>query len=147
MTNKSKAKGTRAEHSLIKLLLEYYNLPFKRVPLSGASVIKGDIFLANKENVYCIEVKSYKESALNHLLLSGVGNPLKEWITQTEIQAIKMNSKPLLFFKHDRSKFFVVLWNKPINIPNLITYEYDNNTVYIALAKEWLVSENIEWTL
>jgi len=147
MSNKSKEKGTRAEHKLIELLVEYTKLPFKRVPLSGASVIKGDIFLSNERNKYCIEVKSYKESAINHLLVSGVGKPLLDWIEQTLIQAKKMNIEPLLFFKHDRSKFYVATWDEPKNMDKFLMYQYNMEElpIFIMDAKEWLQNEDIEW--
>jgi Holliday junction resolvase len=147
MSNPSKEKGTRAEHLLVKLLEEYTGLPFKRVPLSGASIIKGDIFLSNERNTYCIEVKSYKESAINHLLVSGVGKPLTEWIDQTLIQAEKMNIKPLLFFKHDRSPFYVCSWDEPANVEIYLIYQYNAEElpVYIMDAKMWLRMEIIKW--
>ena len=69
----SRAKGARAESALKKVLVEKTKLKWERIPASGAlsevHQLKGDLYVPGEKNLYCVEVKSYKESAINHLLL------------------------------------------------------------------------------
>lgn len=149
----SRSKGTRAEAALKKLLVDKTGLGWERIPASGAlsevHKLKGDIYLPDTNNKYCIEVKSYKESVINHNLVSGVGKPLIEWIEQAIRQGKQVQKRPLLFFKHDRSKWFICSWDEPGNVEKYLKYQYDAEElpVYIAEAIDWLDKENIIWIL
>lgn len=147
----SRAKGYRAETQLKELLTKETKHKWERIPASGAlsevHKLKGDLYIPGENNNYCVEVKSYKDSAINHLLLSGVGKPLLEWINQAVRQGEQVQKRPLLFFKHDRSKWFVCSWEEPANLGKFIRYQYDMEepAVFLAMASDWLNEEDIEW--
>ena len=141
VVNKSKDKGTRAENSLKKLLKEKTGLGWERTPLSGAldakHLLKGDLYIPGEKNKYCIEVKHYAESAINHLLISGVNPQLIKWWEQAEREAMENKALPLLVFKHDRSKWYMAiedcgLYHKYITLSTPI-YKLD-----ICLFEDWL---------
>lgn len=147
----SRQKGYRAETQCKVLLTKITGLNWQRIPASGAldavHGLKGDVYIPDENNKYCVEIKSYKDSAINHLLVSGVGKPLTEWIEQAIRQGLQVNKKPLLIFKHDRSKFYVCSWDEPGNIEVYIKYQYDAEElpVYIAMLEDWLKNERIEF--
>lgn len=136
----SKDKGNRGEYLVRDLLREHTKLPFERVPASGAlSYLKGDLYVPNQNNRYCIEVKFYEESALTDKLLTNRSNNLIRWWTKIVEQAEGQNQKPLLFFKYNRSKIFVGTQEKPTNVNN---YLYINALFcYTMLSEEWLTME------
>ena len=147
----SRQKGNRAESKCKDVLVKYTRLNWQRIPASGAldavHGLKGDLYIPDESNKYCVEVKSYKESAINHLLVSGVGKPLVEWIEQAIRQGIQVSKKPLLIFKHDRSKFYICSWDEPANVEVYLKYQYDAEElpVYIAMLEDWLINERIEF--
>jgi len=147
----SRAKGARAESKAKEILTKHTGLNWQRIPASGAldavHGLKGDLYIPDESNKYCIEVKSYKESAINHLLVSGAGLPLRDWMVQAIRQGIQVNKKPLLIFKHDRSKFYICSWEEPANLEVYLMYFYDGEElpVYIALLEEWLIHEKVEF--
>jgi Holliday junction resolvase len=148
MTNKSAAKGTRFENSVIGILNKYTGLDFKRVPLSGSSHIKGDIFLVNKQNKYCIECKHYKDDHLTSKILTSKESQFEKWWKQAIDQASKSNQEPLLIFKFDRSKVFIATENKmKKSYNNLIVNLLNYSPIFIAKLEDWLTNEDIEWTL
>ena len=62
----SRAKGARGEYLVRDMLRRHTNLEFERIPASGAlHYLKGDIYVPHKHNIFCIEVKNYKESHFN----------------------------------------------------------------------------------
>ena len=62
----SRAKGARGEYLVRDMLREHTGLKFERVPASGAlEYLKGDLYVPNEKNIFCIEVKNYSESPLN----------------------------------------------------------------------------------
>ena len=77
----SRAKGARGEYLVRDLLREYTNLQFERVPLSGAlEYLKGDLYVPNEKNFFCIEVKNYAESPLtDKILTQKKTNHLTKW--------------------------------------------------------------------
>jgi len=104
----SKAKGSKGEYLVRDLLREHTGLGFERVPLSGAlAYLKGDIYIPNRHNRFCIEVKFYEESALNDKVLTNKSNNLVKWWNKICEQAEAQKQEPLLFFKYNRSKIFV----------------------------------------
>ena len=147
----SRAKGYRAESQCKEVLSKHTGLNWQRIPASGALSevhgLKGDLYIPGEKNKYCVEVKSYKESAINHLLLSGVGKPLIEWIEQAIRQGIQVDKEPLLIFKHDRSPFYMCSWEEPANVEKYLTYQYDAEElpVYITNLIDWLELEKVEF--
>ena len=107
MTNKSAAKGARGEHIAIAALNKHTGLDFKRVPLSGSGHIKGDIFLVNKANRFCIEMKNYSDDHLTSKIITSKESQFEKWWDQATTQADKTGQLPLLIFKYNRSKLFI----------------------------------------
>jgi Holliday junction resolvase len=139
----SRAKGSRAETDVAKALKQYTGLDFKRVPLSGglhaSHQLKGDLYLVNSLNVYCIEVKHYKDCHLTSNILTDSVPQIQEWWLQTIREAAQISRKPLLIFKHDRSKLFVAFKEPPSTeeyrymFVNLGEYQF-----YVAKLQDWL---------
>jgi len=141
-----RAKGAEGERQVRDLLKKHTQLGFERVPYSGAlDFLKGDIFLPNMHNNYCIEVKFYKDSHFNDKILTALkSNIFIQWWKQTTEQAKKAGAKPILFFKHNRSKIFVAQRDEP---ENGLNYMYVSHLgCYVSLAHEWLLLENPSFT-
>jgi len=140
----SRAKGARGEYLVRDLLREHTNLQFERVPMSGAlEYLKGDLYVPNEKNIYCIEVKNYAESPLSDKIFSAPRtNNLIKWWKKLEGQAKGGKQKPLLFFKYNRSPIFVVTEQ----LPKWAEYMYISKlTCYVCLADEWLDKEKVEF--
>ena len=141
-----RAKGAEGERQVRDLLKGHTGLAFERVPMSGAlDYLKGDIFLPNMHNNYCIEVKFYKDSHFNDKILTALkSNVFIRWWDQTIEQAKKAGAKPALFFKYNRSKIFVAQRDKP---ENGLNYMYVSHLgCYVSLAHEWILLENPSFT-
>ena len=141
-----RAKGAEGERQVRDLLRKHTKLEFQRVPMSGAlDYMKGDIFLPNMHNNYCIEVKFYKDSHFNDKILTALkSNIFIGWWDQTIEQAKKAGAKPALFFKYNRSKIFVAQRDEP---ENGLNYMYVSHLgCYVSLAHEWLLLENPGFT-
>jgi len=110
----SRAKGARGEYLVRDMLREYTDLKFERVPASGAlEYLKGDLYVPNEKNRFCIEVKNYADSPLNDKVFTNKTNNLVKWWTKIQEQAIDQGQEPLLFFKYNRSKIFAVTELQP----------------------------------
>ena len=81
------------------MLRESTGLKFERVPASGAlEYLKGDLYVPNQRNHFCIEVKNYKESALtdkiftqpktNNLFLNCYVLLAEEWLESEKVEWI-----------------------------------------------------------
>tara|TARA_B000000532_G_scaffold164805_1_gene133049 strand:+ start:739 stop:1182 length:444 start_codon:yes stop_codon:yes gene_type:complete len=140
----SRAKGARGEYLVRDLLREYTNLQFERVPMSGAlEYLKGDLYVPNEKNYFCIEVKNYAETPLTDKILSQIKtNNLLRWWRKLVTQALAGKQRPLLFFKYNRSKIYVGTETKPEHT-NYI-YVSDINC-YICIAEQWLEKEEVEF--
>ena len=141
-----RAKGAEGERQVRDLLRKHTELEFQRVPMSGAlDFMKGDIFLPNMHNNYCIEVKFYKDSHFSDKVLTEKkSNVFIQWWNQTIEQAKKAGAKPALFFKYNRSKIFVAQKDKP---ENGLDYMYVSFLgCYVSLAQDWLILEKPSFT-
>lgn len=139
-----RAKGQRGEYAVRDLLRKHSGLGFERVPASGAlAYLKGDLYVPQVPNRYCIEVKNYKESHINDKVLTSKTNKVVEWWQKIEAQAIHSDMEPLLFIKYDRSKIFVATSEKPAKVKNFLYFSPLG--CYIILAEEWLEKEKIKW--
>jgi Holliday junction resolvase len=109
----SRQKGARAEAALVKQLKIDTDMNWKRVPGSGAlhqdHLLKGDVYVPGEHNFWCLEVKHYKDTHLSSKLLTDKNPMLLEWWGQAIRQGKQTDKKPILFFKHDRSKWFVAM--------------------------------------
>lgn len=137
----SRDKGARGELIVRDLLRTKTGLPFERVPMSGAlSYLKGDLYVPNKNNRFCIEVKFYEESALNDKILTNKSNNLIKWWDKICLQAENQKQDPLLFFKYNRSKIFVATKELPTIVKN---YLYIGSlSCYTMLSEDWLDNES-----
>ncbi len=106
----SRAKGARGEYLVRDMLRDATGHKFERVPASGAlEYLKGDIYVPHATNIYCIEVKNYADSPLSDKIFTQPKtNNLLRWWKKLVVQAEGGNQRPLLFFKYNRSKVFVV---------------------------------------
>lgn len=137
----SRAKGARGEYVIRDLLRDYSKLPFERVPMSGAlAYLKGDLYVPNRKNVYCIEVKNYEESPLTDKIFTNKASYLIKWWDKICQQALEQDLQPLLFFRYARSKPFVMTAEVPELLDKYIYISWlDAN---VALAEEWLTAES-----
>ena len=140
----SRAKGARGEYLVRDLLRDATGYQFERVPNSGAlEYLKGDLYVPNEKNVFCIEVKSYAESPLSDKIFTArKTNNLIRWWKKIEIQAEGGNQEPLLFFKYNRSPVFVVTRREPVSTDYL---HISFLKCYVCLAEDWLENEDVEF--
>lgn len=113
----SREKGARAETLVKDKLKSLTKLPWERTPGSGAlnpkHMLKGDLYVPNRTNHYCVEVKHYAEDHLSSKILTAKSPQLLEWWAQTVRQGEQVNRKPLLLFKYDRSSVFAAFTEIP----------------------------------
>ena len=141
----SRQKGARGEDLVRDMLREYTDLQFERVPASGAlAYLKGDIYVPNTKNRFCIEVKNYAESPLSdRMFTQEKTNNLVRWWKKVVIQAAGGKQEPLLFFKYNRSKVFVVTEIKPAKVEKFMYISWLD--CYVMLAESWLEQEHTEF--
>ncbi len=141
----SREKGARAETIVKDLLKEKTKLKWERVPGSGAlnekHGLKGDLYVPNEGNIYCVEVKHYAEDHFNSSLFTGKSPQLLEWWSQALRQGKQVDRKPLLLFKHDRSKVFACYEDMPNHdyrhvFVNILGYNF-----YVSTLTDWLEHE------
>lgn len=142
----SRAKGARGEYLVRDLLRQYTKLKFERVPASGAlEYLKGDLYVPNCRNYFCIEVKNYKESPMTDKIFTQPRtNNLILWWNKLLIQAKGGQQQPLLFFKYNRSPIFVCTEQMPKTTDHYICIRFLH--AYIMLAQPWLEKEEIKFT-
>lgn len=140
MSIDAKAKGTKAESEVVKLLQTSTGLGWARSPLSGATAYcKGDIWLpptTGKISKYCIEVKWYENDQITCNLLNNSNSTIESWWEQTEREAQQMNSKPMLIFRKNRGKFIVCVSDKLNCDVNCLTLEKNKTIIYMYLLEE-----------
>ena len=141
----SRAKGVRGEYMVRDLLRHYTDLQFERVPNSGAlAYIKGDLYVPNKKNRFCIEVKNYADSPFSDkIFTSPKTNNLIKWWRKISNQATNMEQEPLLFYRYNRSKIFVCTELKPKNVTEYVDLNWLG--CKLMLAEEWLEKERVEF--
>lgn len=139
----SRQKGARGEDAVRELLSKHTGLQFDRVPGSGCGKIKGDLHIVGRRNNYCIEVKNYAESPLSDKVFTSKTNNLVQWWEKLRRQARACGQAPLLFFKYNRSKVFVVTEVEPAVTEKFLYISWLN--CYIMMCEEWLANERITW--
>lgn len=139
-------KGARAETAIRDKLRELTGLQWERTPGSGAldakHLLKGDLYIPGKDNVYCVECKHYAEDQLTSSVLSSKNPTLLDWWKQTIRQAKQLNKKPLLIFKHDRSKLFVAYSEMPDNGIDNVFVDVGIHSFYVSLFEDWIREEH-----
>lgn len=140
----SRAKGARAELQIRDKLRDLTGHKFERTPSSGALspalMMKGDLFIPNVNNLYSIEVKHYENDQFTTSIYSAKEPTLFKWWDQAIRQANQTSKKPLLIFKHDRSKNFVAFKDMP-DKDFLYTYINYIEPFYVALLEDWYNNE------
>lgn len=139
----SRAKGQRGEYLVRDMLRDATGLQFERVPSSGAlSYLKGDLYVPDAKNLFCIEVKNYEKSPLTDKIFTNKTNYFLQWWDKIVKQAELKLQQPLLFFKYSRSKVFVATTIEPKNCKYMYINWLD---CYVILAEEWLQQEKVEF--
>jgi hypothetical protein len=140
-----RAKGAKAETVIRDALRTYTGLDWERVPMSGAldpkHGLKGDLYVPDQKNLYCVECKHYADDHFNSSLFTGKNPQLIQWWEQTVRQGKQVNRKPLLIFKHDRSKLLAMYEDYPDN-----DYRYANllilgQNMFVSLLEDWITNE------
>ena len=139
----SRDKGARAETVIRDVLRDLTGLKWERVPGSGAldpkHGLKGDLYVPGKNCLYCVECKHYAEDQLSTKLLTSKSPILLDWWDQTLRQARQINKKPLLIFKHDRSKLFCAFEDFPYgDYMHLYVHYLESHPFYIALLEDYI---------
>lgn len=141
----SRAKGRTAELKARDILRKYTGLQWERTPLSGAlnasHGLKGDVYIPNSRNAFCVEIKSYKDDHLTSKILTSKNPQFYEWWDQALEQAIKCDKLPLLIFKFNRSKWFVATGElyATSNLNHMYIYNnVSDSGIYVYLLEEWL---------
>ena len=146
----SRAKGATAETKVRDELRKLTGLQWERVPGSGAldpkHGLKGDLYVPNTNNRFCVEVKHYKDDHLNTTLFTGKSPQLIEWWEQTIRESAQVGREPVLIFKHDRSKLFCAFKDMPTSHFNYIFMNIQNHEFYVALLEDWLRHEAPKFT-
>ena len=148
----SRQKGARAEAAAKGLLIKHTGLDWQRTPGSGAlnaaHKLKGDLYIPDEKNKFCVEVKHYKDDHLTSKILTDKNPQILQWWAQAVRQGEQTGREPLLIFKFDRSKWFVAFRDKPNNgCYKLLQLLNEDEHIYMAKLEEWLAAEEIEWIL
>lgn len=137
-----RAKGARGETQVRDTLRKHTGLQWERTPGSGAldekHGLKGDLYVPNKENLFCVEVKNYEDDHLTSHILTSKDPQLLEWWSQTVRQGVQVNRKPLLIFKFNRSKMFVAFQGVPMGPYRTMFIDAKGFEFYVALLEDWL---------
>jgi Holliday junction resolvase len=139
----SRAKGARTETTVRDLLRKHTGLTWERVPGSGAldpkHKLKGDLYVPDCPNHYCVEVKGYADDHISSQLLTSKSPQLIDFWKQSVRQGQQVGRKPLLIFKFDRSKIFVAFAEMPTtNSYRYIYCSVQEHEFYVALLEDWL---------
>ena len=143
MANPSKIKGSAYELKIKDILTDYFKEKFERVPLSGSlSYLKGDIWCPTKytEWPYTIECKHYAELDFNNLL-TAKSNDLFSFWRQAEEEAKVMQKKPLVCFRWNRSKDFVI-FQEDFDLDNQMHIKAFGFDIKISLLNDFLPKIN-----
>jgi hypothetical protein len=147
----SRDKGSRAEIVVRDILREHTKLKWERVPGSGAlnekHGLKGDLYIPGEKNLFAVEVKHYAEDHFNSSLFTGKSPQLLEWWEQAVRQGKQIDKKPLLLFKHDRSKIFAAYEDMPNNTYRIVYVDILGYTFYVSTLTDWLINEKPKFIL
>ena len=142
----SRQKGARTETVVRDRLRDFSKLGWERVPSSGAldpkHGLKGDLYIPNEKNTYCVEVKGYADDHMTTTLLTAIDPQLLVWWEQTERQGKQVSKEPLLIFKHDRSKLFAAFAGMPSYDYRHIFISAKGHEFYVSLLDDYLKYEN-----
>lgn len=145
-----RAKGARAETVIKDALRKYTGLKWERVPGQGAldpkHKLKGDLYIPNANNLYCVEAKHYADDHLTSAILSSKNPQIIQFWEQTVREAGQVDKEPLLIFKHDRSKLFAAFRAFPSGTYNYMYVQHGQHEFYVALLEDYLTNETVKFT-
>lgn len=143
----SRDKGSRAETLIKEKLKELTGLNWQRTPGSGSlgaqHLLKGDLYVPGVTNVYCVECKHYKDDHLTSEIFTHKNPILLDWWSQAVRQGKQVSRKPLLLFKHDRSKIFVCFEDMPFSdLDKFAYFKIQEYEFYVCVLETWIQFEN-----
>ena len=144
-----RAKGARAETVIRDALRKYTGLQWERTPGSGAldpkHKLKGDLYIPDQNGIFCVEAKHYADDHLTSSVLTSKNPQLIQFWQQTVREAGQVSKRPLLIFKHDRSKLFVAFEDFPNGNYNYFYINYQPHEFYVALLDDWITNEAVKF--
>ncbi len=161
----SKAKGSKNERELCKLMQQWTGYDFARVPSSGGLRWKdtdntvGDIICTDKLHGrrfrFAIETKFYKDINFEHLILGNKKVKINEFWQQAEEDGKRAGKEPLLLMRYNgmpKQTYFVMMDIELFNIilGNGISFEYpyfkviETNKQRVVLNSNDLIKVNYQ---
>ena len=141
----SRDKGSRAETAIKTALKSLTGLDWQRTPGSGAldpkHLLKGDLYIPGRTNLFCVECKHYADDHFTSKILTDKNPQIYQWWEQCKRQGVQVNRKPLLIFKHDRSKMFVAYEELPNSNVSFVFVNREPYEFYISLLEDWVLKE------
>jgi len=115
-----RVKGHAFENEIAKLLAEWSNIPWKRVPMSGGwsakNIASGDIFCtaefdkkSPKIVPISIEIKKVQSWEFVHFFKDTDSSPIGSWWAQSTKDAIKAKKTPIVIFTKNYFPIFIIL--------------------------------------
>lgn len=137
-----RAKGARGETVVRDVLRKLTGHQWERTPGSGAldakHSLKGDLYIPNSSNRYCVEVKNYEDDHLTSKVLTSTKPQLSIWWEQTVRESGQVNKLPCLIFKFNRSKLFVA-FQSDSHIETSSRFVYlSHDKIYVMLLEDWI---------
>lgn len=106
----SRAKGRYGETKVRDKLRELTGKQWERIPCSGAldakHGLKGDLYVPEAPNEWCVEVKNYTEDGIKSSSVFHTKGTIFPWWEQAITQAAKVKKKPLLLYTFNRGKIY-----------------------------------------
>lgn len=145
----ARAKGARGETVARDALRKLTGHQWERTPGSGAldakHQLKGDLYIPNSNNRYCVEVKNYEDDHLTSKYLTSTKPQLSIWWEQTLRESAQVNKEPCLIFKFNRSKLFVAFQSETaLQISSRFVY-LSHDKIYIMLLEDWIKDCKPQW--
>jgi len=150
----SRQKGARAESLIKDLLRKHTKFNWQRTPMSGAlheaHGLKGDLYIPNSVQMYCVEVKHYKDDHLTSKILTSKDPQWYDWWKQTVRESNQVSRKPILIYKFDRSKSFVAFEEETLYMEALdcgfrvMTINIEDSPVHNMKLEDFLHLE-VKW--
>ena len=140
----SRQKGIRAEKQIIEILSRETGLHWEQTPGSGSGKVKGDLRVHGKHNLFCVEVKFYRDTEFNSKIFTSKTNNFYKWWSKVVRQSQDMKQEPLLIFKENYGKWYVATVRKPENYKRYMHIAWLG--AYILLLDDWLAKEEVNWT-
>jgi hypothetical protein len=143
----ARQKGARGETLVRDALRKLTGLNWERTPGSGAldakHKLKGDLYIPDSKNNYCVEVKNYEDDHLTSKYLTSINPQISVWWAQTIRESAEVSRKPLLIFKFNRSKLFVAFQQDQPPPQKFIYLSKDN--IYVMILDDFIKECKPQW--